>query len=115
KKRSVLVNNKKRILQHDNARPHAAKITQEKIKELGLELLPHPPYSPDLAPSDYHLFRSLEHTLRGKKFTNVGEVKTHFEKFFNEKSKDFFKKGIEQLPLPVGLSPFQIVRAYIKR
>lgn len=64
--------------------------------ELGLELLPHLPYSPDLAPSDYHLFRSLEHTLRGTNFNNVEEVKAHLEKVFNAKSKDFFEKGIEQ-------------------
>lgn len=99
KKRSVLVHNQRRILQHDNARPHAAKVTQEKIRELELEVLPHPSYSPDLAPSDYHLFRSLEHSLRGKKFTNSGEVKRHLDKFFNEKPKDFFKNGIEKLPL----------------
>ncbi|XP_014473233.1 PREDICTED: histone-lysine N-methyltransferase SETMAR-like [Dinoponera quadriceps] len=99
KKRSVLVNYRKRIFQHDNARSHTAKITQEKIRELGLELLPHPPYSPDLAPSDYNLFRSLEHILRGKHFNNVEEVKTHLEKFFNAKSKNNFKKGIEQLPI----------------
>jgi histone-lysine N-methyltransferase SETMAR len=96
-KRPALINRKGVILQHDNARPHAARITQEKIKELGWEVLPHPPYSPDIAPSDYHLFRSLEHSLAGKKFQNVDEVKNHLESFFSSKKPEFFKRGIESL------------------
>lgn len=46
-KLSVLVNKQRRILKHDN----------------DLELEPHPPNSPDTAPSAYHLFRSIEHLL----------------------------------------------------
>ncbi|GBL89566.1 Mariner Mos1 transposase [Araneus ventricosus] len=47
------------ILQHDNARPHVAKPVKTCLETLKLELLPHPPYSPDIAPSDYNLFRSM--------------------------------------------------------
>ena len=43
--------------QHDNAKPYIAKIVKEKIDKFGWELLPHPPYSPDLAPSNYHISR----------------------------------------------------------
>jgi hypothetical protein len=48
------------ILQHDNARPHTANMTKGAIQKLDWETLPHPPYSPDLASSDYHFFRSLQ-------------------------------------------------------
>ena len=56
------------ILMHNNAKPHTAKAAKKWLEDAGWEVLEHPPYSPDLAPSDYHLFRSMEHFLRGKKF-----------------------------------------------
>ena len=50
------------ILLHDNARPHAAPV-KIYLETLNWEVLPHPPYSPDIAPSDYYLFRSMAHGL----------------------------------------------------
>ena len=50
-------------------------ITKKKIEELGgIEILPHPAYSPDLVPGDYNLFRSMAHYLRGRSFTNAKDV-----------------------------------------
>jgi histone-lysine N-methyltransferase SETMAR len=54
-----LANRKGVILLHDNARPHIGKVTQKKLSDLGIEVLPHPPYSPDLSPTDYHFFKHL--------------------------------------------------------
>ena len=50
---------------HDNARLHTARLTQKTVEYLGLEVLPHPPYSrtADLAPSDYHLFGPMKKML----------------------------------------------------
>jgi histone-lysine N-methyltransferase SETMAR len=61
---------------HDNARPHTARGTQERIQELQWELLEHPPYNPDLAPSDFHLFVKLKNHLADKSFADEEEVKT---------------------------------------
>ncbi len=44
---------------HDNAAPHTTNVTKETLESLGFRVSPHSPYSPDLAPSDFHLFRSL--------------------------------------------------------
>ncbi len=92
------------ILQHDNARPHTAKLTKEKIDMLGWEVLPHPPYSPDLAPSDYHLFLSMANAQQGTKFANEEAAKRHTETFFRLKEVDgvgeenFYYRGIWKLP-----------------
>jgi histone-lysine N-methyltransferase SETMAR len=51
------------LLPHDNARPHTAQATQERIKKLQWELLQHLPYSTNLASSDFHLFGLLKTTL----------------------------------------------------
>ncbi|KAF2350019.1 Transposase type 1 [Trinorchestia longiramus] len=68
KKRPALVNRRGPILLHDNARPHVARMTVQKFRELEYETLPHPPYSPDLSPTDYHLFKHLSTFLDGKTF-----------------------------------------------
>lgn len=98
KKYPSLVNRKRIYLQQDNAKPHTARKTKEKIKELhGIELLPHPAYSPDLAPCDFHLFRSMAHFLRGRSFNNLEDIKTGCLEFFDSKDKGWYKSGIEQL------------------
>ena len=56
------------IFFQDNARPHTAARTLAKIEDLGWKLLTHPPYSPDLAPSDFHLFGPLKESMRGIHF-----------------------------------------------
>ncbi|EYC03667.1 hypothetical protein Y032_0092g2550 [Ancylostoma ceylanicum] len=71
------------VLLHDNARPHVAKLTHQKIAELGWEVLPHSAYSPQLAPSDYHLFRALKLHLREKKFDNQTQLENEILSFFS--------------------------------
>jgi len=58
------------FLQHDNARPYASAATFAAIDNIGFEDSPHPPpYSPDLAPSDFGLFGALKKYLKGIIFT----------------------------------------------
>ena len=54
-KRPELTNRKSDVFHHHNARPHTSLATRQKLLELGWDVLPHTPYSPDLAPSDYFL------------------------------------------------------------
>lgn len=89
---------KKKVLFHqDNAPCHKSGKTMAKIYELGYELLPHPPYSPDLAPSDYFLFADLKRMLAGKKFKTDDEVIAETEAYFEDKPKEYYRSGIENL------------------
>jgi len=72
KRRGLL--SKKVLLLHDNARPHMASHTFKTINHLGFEVLEHPAYSPDLVPSDYHLFGRLKNALRGRRFSTEKDV-----------------------------------------
>ena len=81
--RPELTNQKDVVFHHDNARPHTSLVTLQKLLELGWDVLPHPPYSPDLVLSDYFLFRSLQNSLNGKNFNNDDDdVKSYLIQFF---------------------------------
>ena len=56
------------FLHHDNATAHTAARTLDFLVENDIQLLPHPPYSPDLAPCDFFLFPELKKQLRGWHF-----------------------------------------------
>ena len=85
-----------RLLQ-DNARVHTAKVTMAKLQNLGLQIVEHPPYSPDLAPSDYYLFKNLKIFLQGKHYTTKEDVVSAVNSFFDEKPNEFFKIGLDRL------------------
>ena len=77
--RPELVNRKCIIFHQDNARPHVSLMTTQKLLQLGWEVLIHLPYSPDIAPSDFHLFQSLHNSLNGKNFNSLEDCKRHLE------------------------------------
>ena len=84
-------------LLHDNAAVHTVAVAKAAVKECGFEEIEHPPYSPDLAPSDYYLFSKLKKDLRGKKFDDEEEVTTAVMEHFADKEPEHFLKGIELL------------------
>ena len=63
----------KRVLCHDNARPHTAAHTVD-TRDRKFGVLKHPPYGPDLAPSDFHFFGPVKEHLQGQKFADDNEV-----------------------------------------
>jgi histone-lysine N-methyltransferase SETMAR len=85
------------VLLHDNAPVHKAKVSQHAIHDCQFEELNHPPYSPDMAPSDYYLFSHLKKYLRGKHFESDDELMHAVTAWFDAKDITFFKAGIESL------------------
>ena len=85
------------ILLHENARPHVAQVIKATHQELEWEVLQHPLYSPDLAPTDYYLFRSLSNHMRGVTFNNEEDLKNWLNKFFDTRPRDFWHNGIDKL------------------
>lgn len=93
-KQPSLVNRKRIILLHDNARPHVAKKTLQKLIDLNIETLRHPPYSPDLSPTDYHFFKHLNHFLDKKIFSVPEDVEIAISEFIGSRNSDFYVNGI---------------------
>ncbi|GBP63814.1 Mariner Mos1 transposase [Eumeta japonica] len=86
------------ILLHDNASPHVMVPVKNYLKTLVLEVLPHPPNSPDIALFDYHLFRSMAHVLREQRFTSYQDTKNCVDSWIASKDKESFRLGIRMLP-----------------
>ncbi len=58
----------------------------------------HPPWSPDLAPSDYYLFISLSNYLCDKNYEDYDDLKYGLTTYFESKPASLYKHGIELLP-----------------
>jgi len=87
------------ILLHDNARPHTAVQTRQKIKSLFWTTLEHPLYSPDLSPCDYYLFGPLKEALGRKRFDNDVAVETFMREWLVSQPPSFYDSGIKKLPI----------------
>jgi histone-lysine N-methyltransferase SETMAR len=70
-------------LQQNNARPHMSARTTAEIHLLGFTVSDHPPYSPDMAPSDFHLFPKMKKHFRGPQILSGDEVKTTVKTCFH--------------------------------
>ncbi|CAK9803204.1 Histone-lysine N-methyltransferase SETMAR [Anthophora quadrimaculata] len=82
---------------HDNARPHVAPTTVDLLQHFGWDIITHPPYSPDLAPNDYHLFTKLKENLAGMRFSNDDEVKDEVLRYLNDMAASWYDMGIQKL------------------
>ena len=84
------------VLIHDNARPHCAYVTKDLLKKFKWEVFDHPPYSPDPAPSDFHLFRELKAWLGGR-FAANDELQDAVKTYLSSLAANFFAEVIEKL------------------
>ena len=80
-----------------NSRPHTAHLTISTIRQPNWEVLEHPAYSPDLAPSDLHLLDPLKNALRGRRFAADDELKEAVHDWLRSQPQSFFSNGINLL------------------
>ncbi|XP_045500072.1 histone-lysine N-methyltransferase SETMAR-like [Colias croceus] len=97
KKKRPHLAKKKVLLHHDNALVHTSAVAMAKLVELCYELLPFPPYSPDLAPGDFFLFPNLKKSLAGNRYGSNQEVIAATKAYFTEFEKTYFSDGLKKL------------------
>jgi len=90
------------LLLHDNARPHSAALTQEKLSQMYWTVLEHPPYSPNLSPCDYHMFGPLKEALGGQRFDDDEQVENFVRKWLQTRPPSFYDAGIKKTPNPLA-------------
>jgi len=82
---------------HDNTWPHSAHVTTALLEKFKWDILDHPPYRLDLAPSNFHLFLHLKKHLAGKKFNDNDELQQEVMTWFKGQAADFYDSEIQKL------------------
>ena len=85
------------LLQHNSARPHTSLKTVEHIVNLGRTVVPHPLYSLDLAPSDFHLFGPMKDGLCGQHFPSNNAIIRAVKQWVTSAGADFYECGMQAL------------------
>jgi len=76
--------------------PISAHVTTALLEKFKWDILDHPPYSPDFAPSYFHLFLHIKKHLAGKKFDDDDEVQDVMT-WFKGQEANFYDSGIQKL------------------
>ena len=85
------------LILHDNTRLHSSGAASEILENYGWQVLPHPPYSPDMRPPAFDLFPKLKKPLRGKRFSIV-EVSNEVTRVIRRINNEGVLTGIQNLP-----------------
>ncbi len=83
----------------DNAPVHVSVLSLAFYGENNINLLPHPVYSPDLAPCDFWAFPSIKAKLRGRRFQNVDQLQTEIRKLLRCTPKEEFEQALYDMPV----------------
>ena len=78
---------------------NTSQVVMTAATECGFEILPHPPYSPDMAPSDFYLFQKLKSHLLGTYYGSNEGVIEAVNEYLEDQEKAFYFEGIRKLEL----------------
>jgi histone-lysine N-methyltransferase SETMAR len=96
-KKPGLQTRKKVVFHQDNAPAHKSVLAMGKLMDLHYELLEHPPYSPNLTPSDFSLFPKLKIFPAGQRFSLNQEAITAVEGYLADLTKNHYRDRIMAL------------------
>ena len=82
--------NQNLIIHHDNALAHKSFKVSQFLAKNNMTVIPHPPYSPDLAPCDFFLFPKLKLRMKGRRFNTIEEIQEESQRVSNSTQ---FQKG----------------------
>jgi histone-lysine N-methyltransferase SETMAR len=102
------------LLHYNSARPHIARETQERLQELQCELLEHPPYSMELASSNFHLFGLLKTTLVANVSLMTKRLKLRCE-WVREQSEDSYAAAAFDILVKRWNKFINIGRGYVEK
>ena len=80
----------------DNVRPHVAKLVLAWLAKNKITVVPHPPYSPDLAPNDFFLYPAVKKVLKGIRFPTIGALKKKVHAQLNLVAQNGLAAAFEQ-------------------
>jgi transposase len=84
------------MLHHDNAPAHASVLNRSYPANHQISVVPHPPYSPDLAPADFFLFPKLKTTLKGRRFQAIEEIQENATRELCAITESAFQEAFQQ-------------------
>jgi histone-lysine N-methyltransferase SETMAR len=95
-KRGKLWRDRSLILHHDNAPAYSSLRVSQFLAQKDISAMDHLPYSPDLAPADFWLFPKLKSVMKGKRFSDIEDIKSPVKKFLTCIPVKDFKNCFEQ-------------------
>ncbi|KFD56292.1 hypothetical protein M513_02747 [Trichuris suis] len=98
------------LFHHDNAPAHSSRTVRTVLREFRWEVIPHPPYSPDVAPSDFFLFSKLKEHLKGTLFESMDDAKRAVSAWCNTQPPGFYKEGLRRMEFLVSPNEYLFIR-----
>ena len=80
-----------------NAPVHKSILITDYLTQMGIKTVPHPPYSPDLAPCDFWLFPKLKENLRGNRYSTIEDMKEAVMRVLNTLTQEDFQGAFQKL------------------
>ena len=93
RKRPALFKSSQWHFRQDNAPVHNSILVTDYSTKMGIKAVPHPPYSPDLAPCDFCLFPKL----RGCCYERIEEMKEAVKKVIDTLTQEDFHGAFQKL------------------